>query len=125
MVAACEREMMPAFTKPMVMTEVAPELCMAAVPMVPIPTPSILLRDAFSNSFFSFLELADSRLELIIWQAMRKIPIPARRVNMAEITVDVSIRLSFDFGCANLVKLYDIQNIIIFAFRDIIFVFLR
>lgn len=66
MVAACEREMIPAFTKPMVITDVAPELWMAAVPIVPIPTPSILLFDAFSNSFLSLLELADSRLELII-----------------------------------------------------------
>ena len=66
MVAACEREMMPALTKPMVITVVAPELWMAAVPSAPIPTPVSLLLDAFEKSFFSLSELAASRFELII-----------------------------------------------------------
>ena len=66
MVAAWVREMIPALTKPMVMTVVAPELWIAAVPKAPIPTPSILLPEALENSFLSFSELAASRLELII-----------------------------------------------------------
>ena len=66
MVAAWVREMIPALTKPMVMTVVAPELWIAAVPKAPIPTPSILLPEAFENNFLSFSELAASRLELII-----------------------------------------------------------
>ena len=41
MVAACAREMMPALTKPMVITVVAPELWMAAVPSTPIPARSV------------------------------------------------------------------------------------
>ena len=65
-VAACAREMMPALTKPMVITVVAPELWIAAVPRVPIPTPSSLLLDAFAKRCLSFSELAASRLELII-----------------------------------------------------------
>ena len=91
MVAAWLRVMMPAFTKPMVITEVAPELWMAAVPMVPMPTPRSLLLAALEKSFLSLLELADSRFELIIWQAMRNIPIPARRVRIAVIAAVVPI----------------------------------
>ena len=66
MVAACESEIIPALTKPIVMTVVAPELCIAAVPNVPMPTPSNLLFEALANSFLSLSELADSRLVLII-----------------------------------------------------------
>ena len=66
MVAACASEMMPALTKPMVITVVAPELWMAAVPRAPIPTPRSLLPEAFEKSVFSFSELAASRFELII-----------------------------------------------------------
>ena len=91
MVAAWVSEMMPALTKPMVMTVVAPELWMAAVPRAPMPTPSSLLSEALENSFFSLSELAASRLELIIWQAMRKTPIPARSVSREVIIVTVSI----------------------------------
>lgn len=67
MVAAWVRDIIPAFTKPMTITVVAPELWMAAVPTVPMPTPSRRLRDALENSALSLVELADSRLELIIW----------------------------------------------------------
>ena len=66
MVAACESEMMPALTKPMVITVVAPELWMAAVPSAPIPTPISLLLEALEKSFLSRSELAASRFELII-----------------------------------------------------------
>ena len=83
--------MIPALTKPMVITVVAPELWIAAVPRVPIPTPRSLLLEAFANICFNLSELAASRLELIIWQAMRKIPIPARSVRMAEMTAVVPI----------------------------------
>ena len=65
-VAACESEIIPAFTKPIVITVVAPELWMAAVPTAPIPTPRSLLPEALEKSFFSFSELAASRFELII-----------------------------------------------------------
>ena len=83
--------MIPAFTKPMTMTVVAPELWMAAVPTVPMPTPRSLLPEALENMFLRPLELTDSRLELIIWQATRKIPIPATSVRIAEIIVVVSM----------------------------------
>ena len=66
MVAAWARDMMPALTKPMVITVVAPELWMAAVPSAPIPTPISLLLEAFEKSCFNFSELAASRFELII-----------------------------------------------------------
>ena len=66
MVAAWAREMMPALTKPMVMTVVAPELWMAAVPRAPIPTPSSLLPEALEKSILSLSELAASKFELII-----------------------------------------------------------
>ena len=39
MVAASGNVMIPALTNPMTMTVIAPELWIAAVPTVPIPTP--------------------------------------------------------------------------------------
>ena len=80
-VAACTSVMMPAFTKPITMTVVAPELWMAAVPSAPMPTPSSLLRDALANSVRSLSLPIDSRFSLIILQAMRKVPMPASRDN--------------------------------------------
>lgn len=44
-----------------------------------MPTPTSLLLDVLAKSCFSLFELTDSRLELIIVQAMRKTPIPAMR----------------------------------------------
>ena len=64
---------------------------MAAVPKVPMPTPSHLLPDALENSCYSLLELAASRLSLIILQAIRKIPIPEMSVRIAEIMAVVVI----------------------------------
>ena len=64
---------------------------MAAVPTVPMPTPRSLLLDALAKRLFNFAELADSRLELIIWHAMRNMPIPARRVRIAETIAVVPI----------------------------------
>ena len=76
--------MMPALTKPITITVTAPELWMAAVPTVPMPTPISLFLEALAKRLFNLSELADSRLELIIWQATRKIAIPARSVKIAE-----------------------------------------
>ena len=66
MVAACTNEIMPAFTKPMAITVVAPELWMAAVPTAPMPTPSNLLLAALEKRLLSLLDETDSRLVLII-----------------------------------------------------------
>ena len=74
---------MPALTKPITMTVVAPELWMAAVPNAPIPTPSNRLPDALANSALSLLLPAASRLELIVEQATRNTPMPASSVSTA------------------------------------------
>ena len=95
MVAAWTSDMIPALTKPIVMTVVAPELWMAAVATAPIPTPSHLLPDIFANSARSLLLLTASRLELIMEQAIRKIPIPARSVRIALTTKVILIILPF------------------------------
>lgn len=63
----------------MTITEVAPEDCIAAVAIVPIPTPTSLLFDVLAKSCLSLFELTDSRFVLIIEQAMRKTPMPAIR----------------------------------------------
>ena len=93
MVAACVRLMMPTFTKPITITVTAPLLWMAAVPKRPIPTPTHLLLPVFANNRRSRRLLADSRLLLIIWQAIRKTPIPAIRVKIAISTLVISIIL--------------------------------
>jgi len=85
---------MPALTKPMVMTVVAPELCIAAVVTAPIPTPIILFPDTFRNSALSLLELIASRLELMVVQATRKIPIPANIDSIAEM-INVEFTVSY------------------------------
>jgi len=77
----------------MVITVVAPELWITAVPAAPIPTPINLFDDAFENIALSLLELADSRFELIIWQAIRNIPIPDIKYRMAEMISVVPISL--------------------------------
>ena len=59
---------------------------MAAVPNAPMPTPKSLLLDALEKRLFNLLEDADSRFVLIIWQAMRNMPIPAVRVRIADKT---------------------------------------
>ena len=82
--------MMPAFTKPMTMTVMAPELCMAAVPTAPIPTPYSLLLDAFANIFFSLLLLNASIFELSILQAVRNTPIPASNASTAVVSAKSS-----------------------------------
>ena len=74
---------MPALTKPMTITLVAPDDCIAAVASAPMPTPTSLLFEVFAKSRLSLLELTDSRLELIILQAIRKIPMPAMRARIA------------------------------------------
>ena len=100
-VAACTRDMIPALTKPMTMTVVAPELWIAAVVTAPIPTPTSLLPDTLWNSVLNLSELTASRLELIILHATRNIPIPASMDRMAEIITaaligpDDIIHLSF------------------------------
>ena len=81
--AACVKDIMPALTKPMTMTEVAPDDWIAAVATAPIPTPTNLLFEVLANRARSFRELTDSRFELIILQAMRKIPTPATRAKTA------------------------------------------
>ena len=83
MVAACVRDMIPTFTKPMTMTVTAPLDWMAAVPSVPIPTPTSLLLPVCEKSCLSRREVADSKLLLIIVQATRKTPIPAVSVKRA------------------------------------------
>ena len=83
MVAACVSDMIPTFTKPMTMTVTAPLLWIAAVPSVPIPTPIHLLFPVCEKSCLSRREAADSRLLLIIVQATRNTPIPAKRVRIA------------------------------------------
>ena len=85
MVAARGSVMIPAFTNPMTMTVMAPELWIAAVPTVPIPTPYHLLFEALVNMLLSLPLLMDSKLELSILHAVRKTPIPAMRVRIAVI----------------------------------------
>ena len=75
----------------MVITVVAPELCMRAVAAAPMPTPASLFEDVLANICFNLLELADSRFELIIWQAIRKIPMPDKRISSAETILTVPI----------------------------------
>ena len=75
---------MPALTKPITMTVVAPELWIAAVPSAPIPTPNRRLPDALANSSLSLLLPAASRLELIVEQATRNTPMPASSVSTAD-----------------------------------------
>ena len=54
---------------------------MAAVVAAPTPTPTSLLFEVLANSFFSFLLPSASRFELIIVQAIKKIPTPAIKVS--------------------------------------------
>ena len=82
-VAACASVIIPAFTKPITMTLVALELCIAAVVTVPTHTPKSLLLDAFANRLLSRLLPSASRLELIMEQAIRNIPMPATSVSIA------------------------------------------
>ena len=91
-VAACASDMMPTFTKPMTITVTAPELWMAAVPTVPMPTPSHLLFPILANSRFKPALLALSRLVLNILQATKNTPMPAIRVRIA---ITMSIRVNF------------------------------
>ena len=77
---------MPTFTKPMTITVTAPLLWIAAVPTVPIATPSHLLSPVLAKRRLSRLEEADSRLLLIIVQAIRKTPMPANSVRTAVMT---------------------------------------
>ena len=96
-VAACVNVIIPALTKPMIITVVAPELWIAAVVTAPIPTPIILFPDTFLNRARSLLELTASRLELIVEHATRNIPMPASIDNTAEIiTVELIVVLSSD-----------------------------
>ena len=83
--------MIPALTKPMTMTVVADELWIAAVAAAPTPTPSSLLFEVRANSAFSLRLPSDSKLALIIVQAMRKMPTPAIRVNTDVMTVTASM----------------------------------
>lgn len=96
-VAACASDMMPTFTKPMTMTVVAPDDCIAAVPKAPIPTPIRRLLDTLEKRLLRRELLAVSRLEDIIWQATRKIPIPATRVRMAMSTFKNMIDVKNDY----------------------------
>ena len=93
-VAACAKVMMPALTKPITMTVVALELCIAAVVTAPTPTPSLLF-EVFANSLFRRLLPSDSRFELIIVQAMRKMPTPAARESTDVAICTASINNSF------------------------------
>ncbi len=88
MVAACISDIMPAFTKPITITVVAPELCIAAVATVPMPTPISLLFDVLANRDFNLFELSDSRFELIILHAIKNTPMPAISVSIAVATID-------------------------------------
>ena len=85
--------LIPTFTKPMTMTVTAPLDWIAAVPSVPIPTPTSLLLPVCEKSCLSRLEAADSRLLLIIVQATRNTPIPAVSVKRA-----VKILITFTIG---------------------------
>ncbi len=93
-VAACASDITPALTKPMTITVVADELCIAAVVTVPTPTPTSLLFEAFANSAFSFLLPSDSRFELIILHAIKNTPTPAISVSMELAIVLASIKTS-------------------------------
>ena len=75
----------------MTRTVVAPELWMAAVDTAPIPTPRILLLEAFENMALSLELLMDSRFELSILQDIRKTPIPAASIKRAVIIMVLSI----------------------------------
>ena len=50
---ACARVIMPAFTKPITITVVAPLDCIKMVAPAPIPTPANLLFDVLSKSFLN------------------------------------------------------------------------
>ena len=89
--AARGKDMIPALTNPMTRTVVAPELWMAAVDTAPIPTPRILLLEAFENMALSLELLMDSRFELSILQDIRKTPIPAASIKRAVIIMVLSI----------------------------------
>ena len=54
MVAAWASVMIPTLTKPITITVTAPELCIAAVPKVPMPTPNHLFFPVLANSSFNF-----------------------------------------------------------------------
>ena len=75
----------------MTRTDVAPELWMAAVVTVPIPTPTSFLSDALANSDLSLELHMDSRLLLSIMQAIRNTPIPAISIKIAVIIFVASI----------------------------------
>ena len=76
-VAACASVIIPAFTKPITITEVALDDCIAAVVAAPTPTPNSLLLEALANSDLSLRLPNASKLALIIVQAIKKIPTPA------------------------------------------------
>lgn len=67
---------------------------MAAVVTAPIPTPINLFPDTFLNKDLNLLELTASKLELIIEQATKKIPIPANIDKTAE-TIVTEFTFSF------------------------------
>ena len=65
-----------------------------------MPTPTSLLFDVLAKSRFSLFELTDSRLELIMAQAMRKTPIPAMRDKTAVAIWTGVINKLFLHACA-------------------------
>ena len=111
-VAACASDIIPTFTKPITITVTAPLLWIAAVPTVPIATPSHLLSPVFAKRRLSRLDDADSRLLLIVVQAIRNTPIPATSVKMAVMIAMISILINFVFVVlfAKVLQLYGIHN---------------
>ena len=90
-VVAWRSDITPALTKPSTMTMLALELWTTAVTAVPMPTPSSLLLETLEKRNFSLADEADSRFELIIWQAIRKMPTPATSERTDELIVPAVI----------------------------------
>ena len=70
----------------MTKTVVAPELWIAAVAAVPIPTPTSFLSEALAKRFLSLTLHTDSRLELSMVHAIRNTPMPAINVRIATVS---------------------------------------
>ena len=82
-VAACCRDIIPTLTNPMIITVVAPDDWIAAVPSAPIPTPNILLSETRAKRVLSRELPAASKFVDIKRQATKKMPIPANNVKTA------------------------------------------